>query len=193
MPVKPPAPKHTCEDLGDKLIIAIPSPKHWFRIILMGIYTLVLAIAGLSFLGYLEFGQELDKPPILFFIIFVIFWIVFLCLMIYQLLWQIVGKEDIEITAQSIKISRVVPVLHSQKEYLASYIKELRVSSSNLNLNPPMMSWTYSYYYPWHHNAIGSLAFDYGAKTFRFGMSIDEAEAKQILAEIQQKFPQYRM
>jgi hypothetical protein len=39
---------------------------------------------------------------------------------------------------------------------------------------------------------FGSLAFDYGARTFRFGTSIDEAEAKQIVAEIQQKFPQYK-
>jgi hypothetical protein len=39
---------------------------------------------------------------------------------------------------------------------------------------------------------MGSIAFDYGARTFRFGSGVDEAEAKQILAEIQQKYPQYK-
>ncbi len=54
-----------------------------------------------------------------------------------------------------------------------------------------MMAWGSSYY-PWLGNSVGTLAFDYGAKTFRFGAGIDEAEAKQIVAEIQNKFPQYR-
>lgn len=38
----------------------------------------------------------------------------------------------------------------------------------------------------------GFIAFDYGAKTYRFGESLDEAEARQIVALIHQRFPHYR-
>ena len=38
----------------------------------------------------------------------------------------------------------------------------------------------------------GIIAFDYGAKKFNFGTGIDEAEAKKILSEIQQRYSQYR-
>ncbi len=44
----------------------------------------------------------------------------------------------------------------------------------------------------WAAMTTGQLAFDYGARTIRFGEA-DEAVAKMILAEIQQLFPQYRL
>jgi hypothetical protein len=36
----------------------------------------------------------------------------------------------------------------------------------------------------------GMISFDYGAKTFRFGLEIDEAEAKQIILAIKKGFPE---
>ena len=36
----------------------------------------------------------------------------------------------------------------------------------------------------------GPLAFDYGAKTVRFGTGIDEAEARMILDSIRTRFPE---
>ncbi len=50
---------------------------------------------------------------------------------------------------------------------------------------------------PWGHAGQfwgvgqGIITFDYGAKTFRFGSGLDEAEAKMILSEITQRYPQY--
>ena len=46
-----------------------------------------------------------------------------------------------------------------------------------------------SYFYS---TGAPSLAFDYGAKTIRFGRGIDEAEATQLLERIIAKFPQYQ-
>jgi hypothetical protein len=193
MPVKPPTPKHKSEELRDKLIILIPNPKHWFMEFFLGLWLVFWSLGELLALGALIFNRNgIDAPPIPFLVIWLIFWTIGGGFMIYQFAWQVSGKEVVEVTPQSITISRVVLSFHSPKEYSADYIKELRVSSSNMNLNHPMLLWTYSYYYPWRHNMIGSMAFDYGAQTFRFGMSIDEAEAKQIIAEIQQKFPQYK-
>jgi hypothetical protein len=192
MTVKPPAPKHISEDLGDKLIISIPSLKHWFFIIYLGFFVLSVIAAEFVILGTLIFNRNAFDGPILVLAAGAIFWTLATGLFIYQFAWQVSGKEVIEVSAKSITTSRVALGIRSPKEYLADHIKELRVSSSNMNLNHPMLWWTYSYYNPWSHNMVGSLAFDYGAQTFRFGMSIDEAEAKQIVAEIQQKFPQYK-
>ena len=33
-----------------------------------------------------------------------------------------------------------------------------------------------------------SIAFDYGAKTYRFGRDVDEAEAKEIVKTIKNRF-----
>ena len=34
----------------------------------------------------------------------------------------------------------------------------------------------------------GVLAFDYGARTYRFGAGLDEAEAKQVVIAIKQRY-----
>jgi hypothetical protein len=60
-----------------------------------------------------------------------------------------------------------------------------------MSLNNGMIAWS-AFSFSSRRDHIGAVAFDYGAATFRFGAGIDEAEAKQIVAEIQQKFPQYR-
>jgi hypothetical protein len=144
-------------------------------------------------LGILFFDRkESDGTSIPVLIFIVIFLTIAGGFMIHSIAWQISGKEIVEVTAQSITIRRVALGLSSPKEYSANDIKDLRVSSSNMNLNHPMLIWNNTSSYPWQNNNIGSLAFDYGARTFRFGGGVDEAEAKQILAEIQQKYPQYK-
>src|SRR4030095_14423305 len=195
MVVKPPAPKHTSENLGDKLMISIPSLKNWFLVFFLGFWLIMWVIGEVGVLLFLILDTSksvYDGPPIPFLILWIIFWTVGGGYAIYQLAWLVAGKEVVEVTTQGMTISRVVSSIRSSKEYSSNYIKELRVSSSNMNLNHPMLMWPYSYFSPWRHNIIGSLAFDYGAQTFRFGMSIDEAEAKQIIAEIQQRYPQYK-
>jgi hypothetical protein len=42
---------------------------------------------------------------------------------------------------------------------------------------------------PW--GMLGALVFDYGARTIRFA-DTDEAEAKQILKEIQRRYGRYK-
>ena len=105
-------------------------------------------------------------------------------------LWQLSGKVLVNVGQPSIAISRKVFGWGPTKEYSAAHIKDLRASSSNVSLNHPQLLWYSDGPYAWQ-SQFGSLAFDYGSKTVRFGAGIEEAEAKQVLAEIFQKFPQY--
>jgi hypothetical protein len=102
----------------------------------------------------------------------------------YILLWQFVGKEKIVVNTEGLKIRREVLSLNQSKEYLNSHISSLRISQG---FNP--VDWSNGLQV-WGIGG-GVLAFDYGAKTFRFGNGIDEAEAKQIFNEIQFLFPKY--
>jgi hypothetical protein len=40
---------------------------------------------------------------------------------------------------------------------------------------------------PWPLPQSGLIAFDYGAKTFRFAMSVDEAEAALIISDLERR------
>src|SRR3972149_3847611 len=108
MPVKPTAPKHKTEILGDRLTISVPSPRPWVLSIFVGLGVVFFIISGVIILGGLVTNSDGFEGPIFLLVILIIFWTVAGGLMIYQFAWQISGKEVIEITTQSIIISRVV-------------------------------------------------------------------------------------
>ena len=105
----------------------------------------------------------------------------------YTFLWQLVGREEIEITSSSITLSQVVLFFRRPKEYANEYIKDLRTSPMGMN---EMYKWSRSLAF--YGVGGGIIVFDYGAGTIRLGSGIDEAEGKQIIVEIQQKYPQYK-
>ena len=84
--------------------------------------------------------------------------------------WRFTFKEIIQVSNQGIVVEQQSRILNRSMRYLAEHVKDLRASTSFDNKQ---------------------LAFDYGARTIRFGRGLDEAEAKQIIAVIQEKFPAY--
>src|SRR5215211_6433954 len=120
MPVKPSAPKHRTEILGDKLIISMPSLKLWPFLLVFSIWSLFwfgTEVATIS-AAILTF-KESNLLDVILFIIWFIFWNVLGILLIYNILWQLFGKEEIKITNQSITISQVVFAYKRSKEYLS--------------------------------------------------------------------------
>lgn len=139
--------------------------------------------------GILGFSIQGFGGPSMFMIVWLAGWTVGGCYAIYILCWQLTGKELIRVAYSGITTSRsIFGIEFLQQEYTTEYIKGLRVSSPTNN----------SFDFGWSRTSRfygmngGSIAFDYGAKTVHFGIGIDEAEAKQVLAEIQQRYPQYR-
>ncbi len=187
MPIKPYSARHTTDDLGDTLRINIPSQKQWFLILFMGFWLIGWAFGEISTLGMLFGGQGFGgQGP--FMIAWLGGWTIGGAWAIYILAWQLFGKEVIEISNQAIITNRVVFGLGFPKEYSVEHIKVLRISA-NVNAND-MFGWSRAGRL--YGLSGGLIAFDYGSKTINFGSGIDEAEAKQILAEITQRFPQYR-
>jgi hypothetical protein len=115
-------------------------------------------------------------------------WTVGGALVIFVLAWQLFGREVIKVSSQAIVTDRVVLGFGRPKEYSAQHIKSLRLSAA-VNAND-MYGWSRAEQL--YGLTGGRVAFDYGFKTIHFGIGVDEAEAKQIIAEITQRFPQYR-
>lgn len=196
MPVVKLSPaRYTIEDLGDSLKITIPSRKHWFSIPFCFLWLAAWAFGEIvTSSGLIRAAFILSSAPSATRSVYICLslgwlflgvWTVYGAFVLYALLWQLLGKEIVEVSSQSIQVRRQVLGLGRLKEYLAEHIKNLRIS-------------------PMGHNKLGRssirsflglagslVTFDYGAKTFRFGSRADEAEAKQILTAIQQRFPQY--
>ena len=109
-------------------------------------------------------------------------WTVGGCLAIYAWLWNIAGKEMIAINAQILSIRRNLFGLGRTQEYEMRNVQSLRVAHQSLN--PADFRYALQF---WGVGG-GSISFDYGAKTYRFGNALDEAEAKMLVEEINQRF-----
>jgi hypothetical protein len=102
---------------------------------------------------------------------------------IYSLLWQIAGKEIIEVNHQHLIITRQIFNWKRAKEYPLKIANQLRLSSKKSSSIDTIRA---------ARKLLGKdglIMFDYGSKDFRFGLGIDEVEAKQIISVIQRYVP----
>ncbi len=108
---------------------------------------------------------------------------------LWILRWELDGVEIIEINSQSIRVHRKPSwCFYRQKTYLAEKMEHLRILPDTEPEALPGKPWVDRF------NNLrfgGRIAFDYEGETARFGIDIDEAEAKRILDKIWQRFPQY--
>jgi hypothetical protein len=194
MTVQPFPSRYTVSgDPGDSLVITLPARRDWITIVFLGIWSLVwlgVEVTVLSVVvgSLLRGGPGLAAAEIAaaapFAILWLSIWTFGGLFALYTWLWQVTGREVIEVSREGIKLSRQVLGRGRAKTYLAEHIQDLRVSPSPF---ASLAAWRGGRQ-PWA--MLGALAFDYGARTIRFA-DTDEAEAKQILKEILRRYRQY--
>ena len=103
-----------------------------------------------------------------------LFWLVGLLLFGYQLIWQLLGKEVVTLTGDVLRIRQQMGPLGITQNYDVQHVHYLRTQPDEwpTSLDKAQRG-------EW---ADGSVLFDYGAKTIRFGKMLREAEAKRIVA-----------
>ncbi|MDH5507993.1 MAG: hypothetical protein OEZ02_12300 [Anaerolineae bacterium] len=184
--VQPTKPRHTLEDTGEGLRIVIPTREKWYFInpkIIALVGTLILIKTLLD--AFIFHPYESVTPLGEYIVIFntipneikgvlALFGVMAISFVLV-ISWHIFGREVIEVSSQALICKRELFSVGNPKKYSAKNIKDMRIS--------PFQSRSFI--------QVGPLAFDYGAKTIRIGGGIDEAEAKQILAAIVARFPQY--
>lgn len=199
MNIQPTLPHYRIEQDGSSLRLILPARKNWLQLLFVSlwlVFLIFISLAGISvmsvaILTIFTSGENAGAfhPAILVPGIFMLVWVLFSIgiglVGIYSLMWQLKGQEIIEFTPQSIRMVRKAAGFEKPQIYDAAYIQELRVSPY------PVQTYLLGGHRPglWRRNA-GALAFDYGAKTIRFG-DMDEAEAKMALNEVLRQFPTY--
>jgi hypothetical protein len=101
---------------------------------------------------------------------------------IYAWVWQVMGKEIVTVHGQTFKIRRDIGGFGFSKDYDLVQMRDLRVGQAGINpldVSSSLQLWGVG---------GGVIAFDYGARTYRFGAGLDEAEAKQIVTTIKKRY-----
>jgi hypothetical protein len=168
-------------DTSQGLRIVMPSSRSWFVILFLGFW-----ICGWAVAEYMVSSQFLkgDAPPEgeWFMLAWFGVWTVAGLFAIYALLWQVMGKEMVAVHGQTFKTRQDIGGFGFIKKYDLVQMRDLRttqVSFNPLNLASSLQLWGVG---------GGIIAFDYGAKTIRFGAGLDEAEAKQVVSAIKQRY-----
>jgi hypothetical protein len=176
MKVIPPARRSTVRQTNEGLEIVIPAKRNAFLILFLTAWLVGWCFGEVFAIRELALGQS-DAPK-LFVGAWLLMWTVAGGAAIYTWLWMARGIEVVLLRGDVLALRRDVFGFGRTREYDLSHVSNLRVASSAWN----SYDWTGAMQF-WGIGG-GPVAFDYGARTFRFAASVDEAEARDIVKQL---------
>lgn len=183
--VKPPGPRHRIIEQADGIAISIPSKRNIFILAFLTLWLCGWAVGEVS-APIAFFGSAKKNPGAAAFLLFWLCgWTVGGAFALCVWLWQFKGREILAISSAGLSIRHEVVGYGRTKYYDLSEIRDLRVAP--LTFNPIDFRSSLAF---WSIGG-GSIAFDYGFKTFRFAAGVDEAEARIILQRITDALPAF--
>jgi hypothetical protein len=181
------------DDEVDGFRVTIPVQRSWPLIIFLGVWLCGWAFGELTVSGTLIGSTIFGVPkmkgqpaPQLIMLFWLTIWTIGGGVVIYILLWQLTGQEVIRLDDRVLEIRREVARLTRSRTFDLANVRNLRFS-------PPL-------YNPWNIREswrtklkfvgldAGSIAFDYGAGTHRFGSSLSELESRRLIKTIRERF-----
>lgn len=171
----------TIADTAEGLRIGMPCRRSWFVICFLAFWLCGWAVAEVMVARQFMKG---DSPPEgeLFMLAWFGVWTVGGVVAIYAWLWQLMGKEILTARGQTFNIRRDIGGFGFDREYNLVQMRDLRIGSvgaSPLDFSSSFQLWGVG---------GGVIVFNYGGRTVRFGASLDEAEAKQVVTAINRRF-----
>lgn len=167
------------ENTNDGLRISIPVKKNYFLLLFLSFWLFGWVFGEGMSLTELTSGKS-SADGFLFF--WLCAWTVGGVFAIGTWLWNLKGKEVININSIELQHIRQVMGLRWSREYELSSVTNLRTQApaySMFGSRGGMDFWGL---------AGGVIAFDYGPNTYRFGVQLDEAEANHIVSVVKQRY-----
>ena len=155
-----------CLESPEVLLIKILTPKQ--------LTTLVILLALLTIWGFIFFSQSSFNLNLLCAVILIFLF------PLYVFLWNLVGKEIIEINNEKIVVRQTIFGVGLRQTYQLALVSNFRVSLANpalFTLENNLQEWGF---------AGGSIAFDYQGRICRFGLLLWKEEAGALVTKINQ-------
>ena len=178
MRVAVPGRRSTTRDTASGFEVIIPTKGNVFLLLFLTAWLVGWAFGAVSASRELLFGRAHEAS--IFLAAWLAMWTFFGGFAIYTWLWMAAGKEIVALRSGVLSIRRDVLGFGRTHEYDLAHVRHLRLSPPQA-LDPS--GWSRGMM-RFSGMGDGLIAFDYGAKTFRFGAAVDEAEASQIVAEL---------
>ena len=177
----PSAYRVTVTDSPGGLGLLIPPKRNWFISLFMGFWLCMWAV-GEIMIPILFFKGEIPGITEIFILAWLGAWTIGGGVAIYLWIWNLMGRQIITMHGQTLTTRRDIGGYGFDKEYDLTQIRDLRVSAMGRS------AWDYSGILEFLGLGGGLVAFDYGAKTYRLGAGLDEAEAKFVVRKVTDRY-----
>lgn len=167
------------EHIGNDLIIEVPSKKNWFVLIFATFWLGGWAFGLLTALGFLS-GASGPSGTSFFMLFWVCAWSVAGAFIITMLLWGYFGKERLAIKHNGVTFEKTVFGIGLKNQLDYNPVTNFRLHEVNDNLFGGSR-------YAVYGMGPGRIKFDYGFKTYSFGLALDEAEANHLIDLLNKK------
>jgi len=180
----PYAGRATIDDNFNTLDISIPSKKNWFIIIFLSFWMCIWLVSIVAIPLTLFTDDSKTPIPFVFVSLWLCGWTVGGFFVFRTLLWNAIGKEVITISQGIMTIDRKGVIFYKAKSYDLSEARNFRVQEDPAT---SIMPYGMSPLRTWRMGNTGTIRFDYGMKTVKFGEGVDEAEGSYLLEKLRAK------
>ena len=170
------------DDNFGNVTITIPAKKNWFIILFLGVWLCGWIFGETSAAGTFTKGNQSGVD--LFMIVWLTGWTIGGLFVMRTIIWGLLGKEIITIGQGALTIDKKGAIFYRSKSY------DLREAKNFRAVEEP-------YFYnsfgnrrdsnPFNLDKSGTIKFDYGMQTIKFGDRLDEAEANYLLQKLRDK------
>ena len=183
MVIEPQAVRYRSELTPEGFRIVIPVRRNWF------ILLFICAWLGGWVFGESSASRQLiagsDRTPVAFLSFWLLAWTMGGVFALATVLWQLAGREILTISPTIFSYRAEAFGLGRTRSYRAADVRALRLSAYSASYFTQQRNWLP----PIVGSGFGPIAFDYGARTFRFAPSLDEAEAKLLINDLAPRLP----
>lgn len=166
--------KAKIENTFDGLKILIPSKKNWFG--------LIFGLVWLYFWSQFFLNPAFENIENEGFIsIWTTMWILGGLFVIILLLWGLFGQELFNSSRNDVVFEKTIFGIGIKKRFEINEIKNFRFEAVNQSMFGGNR-WSFWGLGP------GKIKFDYGLKTYSFGLGVDDAEANYIIEILKEHF-----
>jgi len=179
--VEPSRARFTVEQTATGITFRTPARRNWLILALLAAWLGAWTVGGASALSEVMRPGERDA----FLFVWLVGWVMGELYALASVMWQLAGHEEISLSSGNLIHRVAIGGLGRSREFSGANIKHLRTSPQMGSHWMDQRRWMPPLFGAGH----GSVAFDYGAKTYRVGAEPDEAEGRLVLAEIRRYFP----
>jgi hypothetical protein len=170
-------------DTGPGLEIVIPARRRVFALLFLPVWLFFWTIGGLFAFATL-LSPETPGGVDLFMGVWLCGWALGEVSVVTTILWMLRGREVVRVDRDVLIIRREVFGVGPTQEYDTREVANLRASPLPFGVgaygSSPLALL---------RQGAGTIAFDYGAKTYRFGIAMEEAEARILIRQMEEKVP----